>query len=949
MFRSLFTIVLILAACWRLPADDAPTVEAERASFRLADASLEIKIVASEPAVTSPVAIAWDEFGRLYVVEMTDYPADGSGGQVKRLEDRDGDGVYEHATLFAEKLAWPSGVAPFDGGILVTSAPNLLYFKDTNDDGRADIKKIVLTGFGEGNQQLRVNSPTWGLDNYFYLANGRSGGAVRKPEETPDKAVNIARNDIRFNPRTGELQAIAGFSQFGLPRDNWGNRFPSWNTVPVRHVVFDQRNATGGILAGQVADILNLNDGGRLYSLAPSQKRFNAESVAFFNATCGPVINRDARLGANYQGDAFVCEPLSSLVHRRKLVADGPSFTAERAEQGREFLASAHPWFRPVNLANGPDGALYVVDFCRAWVEHPAFVPEKQRNLVDFREGFQRGRVWRVSSQNDNGKELNKKWPDKMKSTELAALLEAPNAWQRDTAQRLLVERQDQSAVESLIQICRSSTSPTAVAQALWTLHGLKSLNSDIVKTALKSPDEHVRAQAVRLIDLTWPEAAEWLSGLARDPSVIVRLQVVLALAEHKNKNALKPLVEIAERDAGSPWVLQALMSTVGNQPLQFIGVIAQSQPDWLANPAENQSKLLLKLAEAVGREQKQAEMMKLLPRFSNSNAKMAIVVGLLRTGDEIKRQLLEKLSEDESSSQKLISEATGILKNEAVTPWAATLAFELTAELKPGAARTIFMDQLTKSPSLELQKSLIQFLPKLRTPELIEKIVAGWDSIPIGFRRRLVAAMVSSPDLAKPLLGAIQVDKIGPGEIDPAARSILQKTGGAEFQKLVAETLKLSPLSDRSEVLKRYTSALTLKSVPARGRLHFEKNCVACHTLQGRGAKVGPELAGVAGKSPEELMTSILDPARDATPDGIGVLVLTRDGRTLSGLLVAEDASVVRLRRAEGIEETISRADVEQVRSTGRSLMPEGFEQVLSPQDLADVISFLRNPSTAP
>ncbi|MFO0949848.1 MAG: PVC-type heme-binding CxxCH protein, partial [Isosphaeraceae bacterium] len=262
--RTSVTLALLLLASPAL-ADDAPTVEAERAAIRLADPGLTLEPVASEPAVAAPVAAAWDEFGRMYVVEMTDYPLSPDGGRVKRLEDRDGDGSYEHVTVFADGLHWPSGVLPWNGGVLVTAAPDLIFFKDEDGDGRAEVRKVVLTGFGEGNQQLRVNSPSWGIDNHVYLANGRSGGNVRRPEDPPSLAVAIPRNDLKVDPATGVFRPVAGFSQFGLPRDDWGDRFPSWNTVPVRHVVLE-----GDASASGVADILDLSDGGRIYSLAPA-------------------------------------------------------------------------------------------------------------------------------------------------------------------------------------------------------------------------------------------------------------------------------------------------------------------------------------------------------------------------------------------------------------------------------------------------------------------------------------------------------------------------------------------------------------------------------------------------------------------------------------------------------------------------------------------------------
>ena len=939
---------LLIALCCSLLStnswgDDAPTVAAEQASFRLADANLSISLVAAEPAVASPVAVAWDEFGGLFVVEMTDYPADGSGGQVKRLEDRDGDGIYEHATLFAEKLAWPSGVLPYKGGILVTSAPNLLYFKDTNGDGKADIREVVLTGFGEGNQQLRVNSPTWGLDNWIYLANGRSGGAVRRPGDDAAKAVNIPRNDLRFQPLTGEIEAIAGFSQFGLPRNDWGDRFPSWNTVPVRHVLLENSGLSQSAQQGLVADILELNDGGRLYALAPAQKRFNAESVAFFNATCGPVINRDAGLGGNYTGNVFVCEPLSSLVHRRRMVPNGPTFKAVRVEQDREFLASAHPWFRPVNLANGPDGALYLVDFCRAWVEHPAFVPEKQRNSVDFREGHLRGRIWRIA-ENKLARNHEKRWPGQFNSRELAALLEHNNSWQRDTAQRLIVERQDKNAVAPLESICKESQNPVAVTQALWTLQGLNALNADLLKMVSQSAIVKVRMQAVRLAGLNLSGNQEILDRLANDETAGVRFEVVRAISAHPSPSSTSALLSIAGRDADSPWMTAALLRAADENPLQWILQMLENRLAWLREPNEFQADLLANLAQACVRRNQAEKLIRELPRFQDDMARTAIVDGLLRSDSAKKTAIMKQLQAEPEFLKSLIATAEVIVKTDARPPRARSIGFEVLAELAGGRAGEFMMASLDAGVPDELQSTMAAYLPKLVNKELLETIFSRWDSISIVFRRYLVSTMIGVPGLAAELLNAVESEKISALEIDPTSRAVLKSVGDAAFQKRAAAVLNTTNESSRADVLKRYEPALALAASAAKGKLLFQQNCISCHAYQGVGAKVGPELAGVAGKTGEELLVSILDPARDAVPDGVGVLVLTKDGRTLSGLLAEENANVVRLRQAQGREETIPRADVEMVRSTGRSLMPEGLEAVLSPQDLADLIAFLKN-----
>ena len=323
----LFLLAYPMASRAEGPSQPPRPPREEQAAFVLADPALTIELVAAEPEVTSPVAIAWDEEGRLFVAEMLDYPTATTSGRIRMLEDRDGDGRYEHATVFADGLPFPNGVLPCYGGVLVTAAPNIWFFRDDDGDGRADERRVVLTGFGEGNTQLRVNGLTWGLDNWIYVANGRSDGAIRVPADPPDRAVSIRRRDARFRlhavfdpgkraliPTVVALEAIAGFSQFGLPHDDWGNRFPSWNTIPIRHVVLEQdaldRNPYLAETAS-VAEILDPTDGGRIFGISPPQARFNRESVAFFNASCGPMIERGGCLPAAYHGNAFVCEPLT--------------------------------------------------------------------------------------------------------------------------------------------------------------------------------------------------------------------------------------------------------------------------------------------------------------------------------------------------------------------------------------------------------------------------------------------------------------------------------------------------------------------------------------------------------------------------------------------------------------------------------------------------------------
>jgi hypothetical protein len=290
-----------------------PLPAEERATLRLAEPDLGIALVAAELEVISPVAIARDEAGGMFVAEMIDYPIGAKSGRVKRFEDRDG--LYEGATVHAEGLSFPNGVLPYKGGVFVTAAPDLWYFKDTD-----------------------------------------------APATPPGKAVSIRRRDFPFRPST--VEAVAGFSQFGLPRDNWGDRFPSWNTVPWRHVVLEERTlARNPYLAepGAVAEILDPADDNRLFAIGPPQTTFNRESVTTFNAGCGPTIYRGDLLGPDYRGNDRCTRGRldSSRGTRPDLSRHARAPPRRRTPEARRRppgqIGSARPSGGPAGLSGGAD------------------------------------------------------------------------------------------------------------------------------------------------------------------------------------------------------------------------------------------------------------------------------------------------------------------------------------------------------------------------------------------------------------------------------------------------------------------------------------------------------------------------------------------------------------------------------------------------------------------
>ena len=935
---STFLALMVLSTT-RSDESVPPTPDQEQASLRLADPALRIELAAAEPEVRSPVAVCWDERGRLYVAEMLDYPDASTAGKIKRLVDRDGDGRFETATVFAEGLPFPSGVLPWNGGVLVTAAPDILFFKDNDDDGVADERQVILTGFAEGNQQLRVNGLSWGLDNWVYVANGRSGGAIRRPGDPGERAVPIPRNDFRFRPETGEVEALAGFSQFGLPRDDWGHRFPSWNTVPFRHVVLETRDLARDprfLGAATTAEILDPADPSRVFSIAPAPTTFNGEPIAFFNASCGPTIYRGDALPESYRGDAFVCESLTSLVHRRELVADGATFQARRVEAGKEFLASTHPWFRPVNLATGPDGALYVVDFCRAMVEHPAFVPEGRGEGVDFRRGHEFGRLWRIVSADSPSPRPVRLDGDS--PSQLVARLESPNGWVRDTAQRLLVERHDLAVVPRLKRAVEAGPNPAGRAQALATLRGLDAMDTATLREALADLDPRVVEVALRLAEGRSAEVADRLPALADSADAPVRLLSALRLGDLETTEARDALARIAGRDADDRWIRLAVLSGVGRSSAEFLETLGRDAPGWLDAPTPGRAALLEQLGEmiAAGNGSEPRERAAALAASRpHGEGSFALAAGLGSRGQPRPESL-----------RPVVKAARTAADDDGASPAKRAAAVRLVASSgEPIPAAWLDADQ-----PREVQAEAVRALAESEDLALAKAAIDGWPTRASATRRELLAVLTRSPSLAGVLLDGVEEDRVPLAEVDPATREALRRLPDPALTARVAKLLKDSaPAADRAEVLRRYETALTLPGDPKRGAELFERNCLSCHRRGDRGHRVGPDLVSVAGRQSATLLSDILDPNREVAPESMNVLVLTTGGQVLGGLIAEETPSAILLRRAEGIEETVPRAEIAELRPTGQSLMPVGLEQSLNPKDMADLIALLRGGLTIP
>ncbi len=489
-------LVLIACSCSRRnnQAPDPLSADKSLQTFRLSE-DFHVELFASEPNVVDPVDMAFDENGKIYVAEMIDYPDDPPPGKQPRsrivlLEDRDGDGRIDHSTIFADNLLAVSGLMPWKGGMIVTAAPQILYLKDTDGDGKADVRQVLYSGFRLQNPQHRIANPRLGMDNWIYVANDGADGKIASTEHPERPPVLVRGADFRFQPISGQAEAASGPTQFGLSFNDWGDRFATSNTFHLHHAVVPMKYLarSPALTVPAVSEYLYpaTEEALRVYQLTPPQ-RWRQERTrvrqqryqenggkrveqlsGYFTAASGGIVYTGDAFPPEYVGDVFTGEVAGNLVRHDKLTPKGVTFEAHPAKIGVEFLASTDVWFRPCNFANAPDGNLYMLDFYREVIESPEYIPDAIKKLIDFHHGDDRGRIYRIAPNHPPRRGDLKVNLGRASVAELVKQLENPNGWNRETAHRLLLERQDRSAAPLLADLARrGATAASPLTSAL--------------------------------------------------------------------------------------------------------------------------------------------------------------------------------------------------------------------------------------------------------------------------------------------------------------------------------------------------------------------------------------------------------------------------------------------------------------------------------------------------
>ena len=563
----------------------------------------KVSLFASEPHVFDPVSLEFDEEGNAYVIEMPDYPYEvepGKGhGRIRILKDTDSDGKIDQSIIFAENVTEATSMLPWKGGLIVTAAPNIIYLKDTNGDGKSDIREILFSGFFQNNSEAQVTSLKLGIDNWIYANNrGQSGKVVFS--KTPDaKPVEVRGADFRFRLDRDVFELETGPGQFGQTINDWGHRFFTENSIHIQQAVIPWRYTHRHAFMPTSKFNVTITDHEEIMfqEIPPAYwrsersarrnrvfKEANLNRIEwvedrFSGASGGTIYNGDA-LPKEFYGNVFTTDVSGSLIHRDVLSQSdtNPVMLAKRtdSEKNREFIYSTDTWFRPVTFSVGPDGYLYILDYYRQHIETPVSIPDDLKAEMDFMAGSDMGRIYRLLPENVSyqGVKVELK---KATGLQLVDYLSHKNGWYRSTAQRLLLERQDKTVVPAVKSLFSNSPDPRTRLHALYVLEGLNALNEEIVKQSLLDSESGVRENGIILAE-RYSKMVKLLIPMVNDPSKRVSLQAALSLGQFEGKNVIAALAEVITQYGQNDWFRSAVLSSEAGSSVEILNSLIKDK-----------------------------------------------------------------------------------------------------------------------------------------------------------------------------------------------------------------------------------------------------------------------------------------------------------------------------------------------------------------------------------
>lgn len=922
----------------------------------------EVQLAAGEPLVVDPISISFGRDGRVWVVEMRDYPMgiDGNwkaGGAIRVLSDPDETGSYQSAQVFIDGIPFPTGVMEWKDGILICAAPDLLYARDVDGDGRADEVDTLLTGFNTENYQSRLNGLSLGLDSWVYLGSGALGGVVYDPRH-PDRKLDVQGYDLRLKPETREFERVSGRSKFGRVRDDWGNWFAATASVIATHYPYEYRYLKRNPHAPQRGTTHALNEGARdeLFPLSTPMERFNQPShMNHVTSACGLGIYRDNFLGAEYQHHIFTCEPVSNVVTRRRLMPVGALWESERVadEQHAEFLASTSTWFTPVEARMGPDGGLWVVDMVRPVIEHPSWIPPERLAKLVVRAGEDKGRLFRVVPEDLALRPVTDLTA--LSREELVAALDTPNGIKRDLAHLELLIRADPGTVPGLEGLMRRSAWPAVRGQALAVIVGLGAATPEHARRGLADRDDNVRELALRLCDsmLTRPSVLDdSLAALARAELDSLRVQLAFSLGEwHDRKRAAALLGQLAVENLNDAAMTTAVVSSATHCAGTLLDVVLPSPVEGdrkgalvsglIATAIATQDDVdgVIRAVAALGEREIEPWQFGAVAELQRSLGRRGITLP-----EYFARAPVEQ-AEVRRAMQRIYAKARDhVLGETAVSAQVRLAAIQLMGEglndLEGNL--TALLDLIDARTEPRLMAAVVDVLKRGKDPLIADQVAARWENTPPSIRPRLLDLLLSRPAWTETLLGALERGVISAKTLSAEVRQRLLMHADGGIAKRAEGLFAAGMSRDRLAVVKRYGEVAGMTGDALRGAEVFKTNCAVCHVFVGRGRSVGPALNDFRSKPLEDLLLAIFDPNAAIESSYSGYLLTLNDGSSLAGVIKDESPGSFTLMLPGNVSQVVLRSDVAAIQTLPTSFMPEGLEATLSLQDVADLFSYI-------
>ncbi|MFI5458719.1 MAG: PVC-type heme-binding CxxCH protein [Isosphaerales bacterium] len=946
-------------------APNAPRSPAEAALAMTVPPGFQVEVVAAEPDIVNPVAMTFDERGRIWLTESLEYPRREPGpgrDRVKVLEDTNGDGKADRFTIFAQGLNIPSGIAVGHGGVWVANSPDILFLEDRDGDGKADSKEVVATGFGRSDTHELPNSLTWGPDGWLYGWNGvfNPGKVVSRNGKTYQFTCAI----FRIHPRTRvfEVWCEGTSNPWGIAIDPEGSFFASacvidhlWHLVETGYY-----HRQGGPYPPFTWPIGSIVD--------------HAHQKA---AYCGIHYFDSPAYPAEYRGRLYMGNIHGNCVNVDVLEKNGSTY---RAKPAPDFLRANDSWFMPVAQQTGPDGCLYILD----WYDRYHCYQDANRDPA----GIDRlkGRLYRVRYKDTPrrvGFDIARSSDD-----ELIEFLASPNVYDRDVGQRLLTERASLAIRGKLEALVLNETVPrTARMNGLWALIGAGVLEPDFHIKLLNHKDPGFRAWGVRAagnIGKVETEIRDLVTRLARDPSPDVRLQVAIAARKIERVDPIPVLLEVLSAGKSDPLIPQIVWQNL--HPL--LEVHGDDFAALITPKALKDSPALVRLMPRV--------IDRLLGR---GNSTMSPIVAIMRTliappsehavgpAREAIEILAEQVQSGAISAERLNTLRSGLesplrrifldldqhpLRWDAVllaASWKDPKAREgarngCTSSDVPERLRLGLLDDLIAARDADVWKALatifknrehesVEFrgrvlaaLGKLDDPRVSEFVLGQYRNMEPDLQPRAIALLTERPQWTKAFLAAVASKQIPATVLNVTQLRKLQHSRDPEIANLVKTiwgTVRDRRNPQRERVADQIRNLLhTTPGDPVAGQAVFKKLCAQCHKIYGEGQDVGPEITANGRNDFEQLLSNIFDPSLVIGPGYQATTLATTLGRVLTGLLVEDGKDRVVLKLQGGTLETIPRSQIDEMKTSPISLMPEEIEKQLAPQEIADLCAFL-------